>query len=166
MESESLRVCVTGAAGQIGYAFLPMLASGEVFGKKVGIELRLLDIPQAEKALDGVIMELKDCAFPNLKNVQGGSDPEIVFKDCDVVVFIGGFPRKKGMERKELLEINGKIFKGQGAALDKVAKKTVKCVVVANPANTNCLILQTHAPSIPKENFTALTRLDHNRALS
>ena len=143
-----------------------MLANGDVFGPHVKIQLRLLDIPSAEKALQGVNMELQDGAYPLLEDVRCGSDPEEMFKDCNVVVFIGGFPRKKGMERKELLSINGQIFRTQGAALDKVAKKDVRCVVVANPANTNCLILQDSAPSIPKENFTALTRLDHNRAIS
>lgn len=164
--TRTLRICVTGAAGQIGYSFLPMLANGSVFGPHVKVQLRLLDIPAAVKALEGISMELHDGAYPLLEDVAFGSDPEEMFKECDVVVFIGGFPRKQGMERKELLNINGNIFKGQGKALDKVAKKTVKCLVVANPANTNCLILQQHAPSIPKENFTCLTRLDHNRAVS
>jgi len=164
--TKTLRVCVTGAAGQIGYAFLPLISNGSVFGPHVKIQLRLLDIPAAVKALEGLSMELHDGAYPLLEDVAFGSDPEEMFKDCDVVVFIGGFPRKQGMERKELLSINGNIFKTQGKALDKVAKKTVKCLVVANPANTNCLILQQNAPSIPKENFTCLTRLDHNRAVS
>jgi len=163
--TKTLRVAVTGAAGQIGYAFLPLLASGTVFGPSVSLELRLLDIEKAEKTLKAVHMELQDGGYPLLKNVEYGWDPKVIFKDVDVAVFIGGFPRQKGQERKDLLQINGKIFKEQGEALDEVAKKTVKCLVVANPANTNCLILQKHAKSIPKENFTCLTRLDHNRAL-
>ena len=161
---QTLRVTVTGAAGQIAYSFLPMLASGLVFGPNVSIELRLLDIPASEEILKGVEMELYDGAYPLLKSIETGSAPKILFKDADVVVFLGGFPRKQGQERKELLEINGKIFKGQGEALNEVAKKDVKCLVVANPANTNCLILQKYAPEIPKENFTCLTRLDLNRA--
>jgi malate dehydrogenase len=125
-----------------------------------------LDIPQAEKTLKGVVLEIDDGAYPLLNSVQTGSDPKVLFKDLDVGVFIGGFPRKQGMERKELLTINGKIFKGQGEALNEVAKPTCRVLVVANPANTNCTILQNYCPNIPKENFTALTRLDHNRAIS
>jgi malate dehydrogenase len=164
MISKELNVCVTGAAGQIAYSILPLIASGKTFGENVMIDLRLLDIPPAELALTGVVMELEDGAYNNLRCVSYGSDPKICFKEVDVVVFLGGFPRKEGMERKELLAKNCGIFKEQGAALDEVANKHVKCVVVANPANTNCLALSTYAPSIPKKNFSALTRLDHNRA--
>ena len=164
MAQKTLKVCVTGAAGQIAYSFIPQLLTGNVFGADVLIDLRLLDIPQCVEIVNGVILEIEDCAYPNLASITSGSDPKELFKDIDVGVFIGGFPRKDGMERKDLLAINGKIFKEQGAALDQVANKNVKCVVVANPANTNCNTLSTFAPSIPKENFSALTRLDHNRA--
>jgi len=164
--SKTLRVCVTGAAGQIGYAFLPLLCSGSVFGNDVKIQLRLLDVPGAIGTLEGVVLELQDGAYPLVEDIKFGDNPREMFAGCDVVVFIGGFPRKQGMERKDLLKINGGIFSEQGRALDEVAKKTVKAVVVANPANTNCLILQRNAPSIPKENFTCLTRLDQNRAVA
>jgi len=137
-----------------------------VFGPNVSLELRLLDIEPAEKILRAVYLELLDGAYPLVKNIEWGWDPKVIFKDADVAVFIGGFPRQKGQERKDLLERNGRIFKEQGQALDEVAKKTVKCLIVANPANTNASILQRFAPSIPKENFTCLTRLDHNRAMA
>jgi len=168
MESDkkTLKVTVTGAAGLIAYSFLPMLASGQVFGNDIKIDLSLLDIPQAEATLKSVVMELEDGAYPLLKAVSWGTDPKIVFKGANVVVFIGGFPRKDGQERKEMLKINGKIFKEQGVALSEVAEKDVRCLVVANPANTNCLILQQNAKGIPHENFSCLTRLDHNRAVS
>jgi malate dehydrogenase len=166
VEPTSLTVCVTGAAGQIGYAFVPLLLTGQVFGPNTRINLRLLDIPQCEEVLKGVILEIEDGAYPLLNSVSSGSDPKVLFKDIDVGVFIGGFPRKQGMERKELLTMNGNIFKGQGAALSEVAKKDCHCIVVANPANTNCLLLQSNCPNIPKENFSCLTRLDHNRSLS
>lgn len=162
---DTLRICVTGAAGQIAYSFLPMLCSGQVFGSRK-IILRLLDIPTMEEALKGIVLELEDCAFENVLSYETGSDPKILFKDIDVGIFLGGFPRKPGMERKDLLQINGKIFKEQGTALNEVANPNCKVLVVANPANTNCLILLTNAPKIPKENFTCLTRLDHNRALA
>lgn len=164
MAQKTLKVCVTGAAGQIAYSFIPQLLSGQVFGSDVLIDLRLLDIPQCVEIVNGVILEIEDCAYPNLVSVVCGSDPNVLFKDIDVGVFIGGFPRKEGMERKDLLAINGKIFKEQGSALNDVANPNVKCIVVANPANTNANTLSTFAPNIPKENFTALTRLDHNRA--
>lgn len=137
-----------------------------MFGPNVSLELRLLDIEPAEKILRAVYLELLDGAYPLVKNIEWGWDPKVIFKDADVAVFIGGFPRQKGQERKDLLERNGRIFKEQGQALDEVAKKTVKCLIVANPANTNASILQRFAPSIPKENFTCLTRLDHNRAMA
>lgn len=164
--TKTLRVCVTGAAGQIGYSFIPMLCNGSVFGPDVKIQLRLLDIPNAIKVLEGVFLELQDCAYPLVDDIKFGDNPRDMFLGCDLVVFVGGFPRKQGMERKELLKINGSIFNDQGKALNEVAKKTVKCLVVANPANTNCLILQRHAPTIPKENFSCLTRLDQNRAVA
>lgn len=161
-----LNVCVTGAAGQIGYAFIPLLLTGQVFGPNTLINLRLLDIPQAEEILKGVALEIEDGAYSLLNGVTVGSDPKSLFKDIDVGVFIGGFPRKPGMERKDLLQTNGKIFSTQGAALNEVANPNVKCVVVANPANTNCLILQSNSSKINPKNFTCLTRLDHNRALA
>jgi len=166
MSKQPLRVCLTGSAGQIAYSFIGMLGNGLVFGHDQPIILNLLDIPQMEGVLKGVKMEIDDCAFPIIQEVNIGSDCNEMFKDIDIGIFLGGFPRKPGMERKDLIGINVKIFKEQGAALDKHAKKTVKCLVVANPANTNCLTLSKNAPSIPKENFTCLTRLDHNRALS
>jgi malate dehydrogenase len=162
---EVINVCVTGAAGQIGYALIPMICSGQVFGHQK-INLKLLDIPQAEKTLKGIELEIQDGAYKNIVSLETGSDPKALFKDLDFGIFVGGFPRKQGMERKELLQINGKIFKEQGAALEAVANPNCKIVVVANPANTNCLILAKNAPKIPKENFTCLTRLDHNRAVS
>lgn len=161
-----MKVCITGAAGQIGYAFIPLLLTGQVFGPDVRIDLRLLDIPPMEQVLKGVIMEIEDGAYPLLEKVSSGSDPKQMFKDIDVGVFFGGFPRKPGMERKDLLKINGKIFKEQGEALAEVANPNVKCVVIANPANTNCLLLSSYAGKIDKRNFSCLTRLDHNRALT
>lgn len=129
------------------------------------IELRLLDVEMCKDPLRGLVMELEDCAYPFVASVQSGFDPMVLFKDMDVGIFVGGFPRKQGMERKELISKNCNIFKVQGAALDKVAKKTCKILVVANPANTNCLMLSKYAPSIPKKNFSCLTRLDHNRSI-
>lgn len=164
--TDILNVCVTGAAGMISYSFVPLLANGDVFGANKKINLSLLDIAPMRHSLEAVVMELEDSSFDLLENVSISTDPEEAFKDCDVVVFIGGMPRKAGMERKDLLSINGKIFAEQGQALNKSAKKSVKCLVVANPANTNCLILHSNAPTIPKENFSCLTRLDHNRAKS
>jgi len=164
--AKTLKVCVTGAAGQIGYAFIPLLLTGQVFGPDVHIDLRLLDIPAMEDVLKGVIMEIEDGAYPLLEKVSSGSDPKVLFKDIDVGVFFGGFPRKPGMERKDLLKTNGKIFKEQGEALNSVANPNVKCVVIANPANTNCLLLSTYASKINKKNFTSLSRLDHNRVLT
>lgn len=160
------RVCVTGAAGQIAYAFLPLLCRGLVLGSDQPIDLRLLDIPEAVPALHGVVMELKDCAFRLLQATTVTADPKIAFKDADLIVFFGGFPRKAGMERKELISKNTNIFKVQGEALNEVGKSTTRCLVVANPANTNCLALSIYASKIPKENFTCLTRLDQNRAYS
>jgi malate dehydrogenase len=161
-----VKVCVTGAAGQIGYSILPMIASGYMLGPNTHIILNLLDIPQCEDSLRGVVMELQDCAYHLLDSVAYGSDPRAMLQDVDIAIFVGGFPRKAGMERKELLQRNMNIFKEQGQALNEVGKPTVKCLVVANPANTNCLVLATNAPNIPRKNFSCLTRLDHNRALS
>ena len=159
--SESIKVAVSGAAGQIGYQLIPLICSGQMFpGRKV--DLRLLDLHV--DYLKGTTMEIDDCFYPNLEKYSCHSNPEEAFNDIDVAVLLGGMPRKDGMERKELLQINVGIFKVQGAALDKVAKKTCKVLVVANPANTNCLALWKNCPSIPRENFTALTRLDQNRA--
>jgi malate dehydrogenase len=166
MSKPAKRVLVTGAAGQIGYALLPRIASGEMLGSDQPVILHMLEIPQAKQALDGIVMELEDCAYPLLAGVLPSVDPVEAFTDVDVVLFVGAFPRKDGMERKDLIAKNAQIFSEQGKVLDKVAKKDVKVVVVGNPANTNCLIVMKHAPSIPKENFTALTRLDHNRAKS
>lgn len=161
---EPIRVCVTGAAGQIAYSLLYSVAKGDVFGSDQPIILSLLDIPAMMTVLDGVCMELMDCAFSTLKEVIPTSDEKVAFKDCDAAFLVGAMPRRDGMERKDLLAANIKIFKSQGANLDAVAKKTVKVVIVGNPANTNALICAKYAPSIPKENFSCLTRLDQNRA--
>jgi len=161
-----LRVLVTGAAGQIAYSLLPLLASGQVFGADQPIILQLLDIPPAETALHGVVMEIEDGAYPLVKEIIHGSDAEKIFKDTQVAIFLGGFPRKEGMERKELISKNIAIFKQQGEILNSHAHPNCKVLVVANPANTNCLALSKYAPNIPKKNFSALTRLDMNRALS
>ncbi|XP_060551915.1 malate dehydrogenase, cytoplasmic-like [Ruditapes philippinarum] len=161
---EAIRVVVTGAAGQIAYSLLYSVAKGDVFGKDQPIVLVLLDITPMMGVLGGVVMELKDCAFPVVTEIVATDDYDTAFKDADACMLVGAMPRKEGMERKDLLAANVKIFKGQGESLNKVAKKTVKVVVVGNPANTNALICSKHAPSIPKENFSALTRLDQNRA--
>lgn len=162
--AEPIRVVVTGAAGQIAYSLLYQIAKGDVFGHDQPLVLNLLDIPPMMGVLDGVVMELADCALPLLKEVVPTADPNEAFKDVSAAFLVGSMPRKQGMERKELLSANVKIFKVQGEALDKYAKKDVKVLVVGNPANTNALICSTYAPSIPKENFTAMTRLDQNRA--
>lgn len=162
--SDPIRVLVTGAAGQIAYSLLCKIANGEVFGENQPVILHMLDIPVAETALNGVVLELQDCAFPLLAGTVATVDIKTAFTDIDVALLVGAMPRRQGMERKDLLAANAKIFKQQGAALDEFAKKTVKVLVVGNPANTNSLIAAQCAPSIPKENFTALTRLDHNRA--
>ena len=155
---------VTGAAGQIGYSLLPMLASGSVFGS-AKIELRLLEIPQAVPALEGVKMELLDCAFPTLANVVCTGDPLVAFQDADVAILVGGFPRKPGMLRKDLIQANTKIFLSMGQAINAVASAHIKVLCVANPANTNCLVtLKQCAVRIPTKNFCAMTRLDYNRA--
>lgn len=162
--ADAIRVCVTGAAGQIGYALLYSIANGDVFGPDQAIELVLLDITPMMTSLNGVVMELQDCALTLLKDVVASDNADEAFKNVDVVIMVGAMPRREGMERKDLLKANARIFEGQGRALDKYAKKTVKVLVVGNPANTNCLLTAKMAPSIPKENFTCLTRLDQNRA--
>ncbi|XP_048525845.1 malate dehydrogenase, cytoplasmic isoform X1 [Dendroctonus ponderosae] len=162
--AEPLRVVVTGAAGQIAYSLLYIVAKGDVFGPNQPIILHLLDIPPMMGVLEGVVMELADCALPLLHGVVPTDDPAVAFKDVTAAFLVGAMPRKQGMERKDLLSANVKIFKVQGEALDKYAKKDVKVLVVGNPANTNALICSRYAPSIPKENFTAMTRLDQNRA--
>merc|ERR1712121_358702 len=162
-KSDPLKVVVTGAAGQIGYSILYMIASGAVFGQRKVI-LHLLDITPCMGTVGGVVMELHDCAFPTLAGVVPTDDPAVAFNDVDAAFLIGAFPRKQGMERKDLLAANIKIFKAQGQAMNKYAKKSVKVLVVGNPANTNALICANFAPSIPRENFSAMTRLDQNRA--
>jgi malate dehydrogenase len=163
-----VRVAVTGAAGQIGYSLLFRIASGEMLGKDQPVVLQLLEIPdeKAQAALKGVMMELDDCAFPLLAGMVAASDPKVAFKDADVALLVGARPRSKGMERKDLLEANGAIFTVQGRALNDVAKRGVKVLVVGNPANTNAYIAMKSAPDLPRESFTAMLRLDHNRALS
>ncbi|CAG0903639.1 unnamed protein product [Cyprideis torosa] len=162
--SEPIRVVVTGAAGQIAYSLLYMISSGQVFGEDQALILHLLDIPPMMGVLEGVVMELHDCAFKLLKGIVATADADAAFKDIDAAFLVGAMPRKEGMERKDLLAANVKIFKVQGKALDTEAKKSVKVLVVGNPANTNALICSHYAPSIPKENFSAMTRLDQNRA--
>lgn len=162
--SDPIHVAVTGAAGQIAYSLLYMIARGEVFGKTQKVVLRLLDIPPMAGVLEGVVMELQDCALPLLVEVVPTTDPKVAFENVSAAFLVGAMPRKEGMERKDLLAANVKIFKAQGQALDKYAKKDVLVLVVGNPANTNALVCSHYAPSIPKENFTAMTRLDQNRA--
>jgi malate dehydrogenase len=168
MSKKPVRVAVTGAAGQIGYALLFRIASGEMLGKDQPVILQLLEIPdeKAQKALKGVIMELEDCAFPLLAGVIPTGDPLVAFKDADYALLVGARPRGPGMERADLLAANAQIFTAQGKALDKVASRNVKVLVVGNPANTNAYIAMKSAPSLPRKNFTAMLRLDHNRALS
>ncbi|KAL5282006.1 MDH1.2 family protein [Megaselia abdita] len=162
--SEPIKVVVTGAAGQIAYSLLYMIARGEVFGKDQSLILHLLDIPPMVGVLDGVCMELADSALPLLHKVFPTTDPAVAFNDVSAAFLVGAMPRREGMERKDLLSANVKIFKAQGAAINQYAKKDVKVLVVGNPANTNALICSHYAPTIPKENFTAMTRLDQNRA--
>ena len=161
-----VRVAVTGAAGQIGYALLFRIASGEMLGKDQPVILQLLDLPQAQKAVQGVMMELQDCAFPLLDSMIATDNPEIAFKDADIAILVGARPRGPGMERADLLQANAQIFTVQGAALNKVASRNVKVLVVGNPANTNAYIAMKSAPDLPAKNFTAMLRLDHNRAAS
>jgi malate dehydrogenase len=168
MPKAPVRVAVTGAAGQIGYSLLFRIASGEMLGKDQPVILQMLEIPdeKAQKALKGVMMELDDCAFPLLAGMVPASDPMAAFKDAHVALLVGARPRGPGMERKDLLEANGKIFGPQGQALDRVADRNVKVLVVGNPANTNCLIAMKNAPSLKPTQFTGMMRLDHNRATS
>jgi malate dehydrogenase len=161
-----VKVAVTGAAGQIGYSLLFRIASGSLLGPDTPVELRLLEITPALKALEGVVMELDDCAFPLLAGVETGDDPNVVFDGVNVALLVGARPRTKGMERGDLLEANGGIFKPQGQALNEHAADDIRVTITGNPANTNALIAMTNAPDIPRERFTALTRLDHNRALA
>lgn len=168
MSKKPVRVAVTGAAGQIGYALLFRIASGEMLGKDQPVILQLLEIPdeKAQKALKGVMMELEDCAFPLLAGMEAHGSPDTAFKDTDYALLVGARPRGPGMERADLLAANAQIFTAQGKALDKVASRHVKVLVVGNPANTNAWIAMKSAPSLPREHFTAMLRLDHNRALS
>jgi malate dehydrogenase len=168
MAKAPMRVAVTGAAGQIGYSLLFRIANGDLLGKDQPVILQLLEIPdeKAQKALAGVMMELEDCAFPLLAGMTAHSDPMTAFKDIDIALLVGARPRGPGMERKDLLSANAQIFTAQGKALNAVAKKTVRVLVVGNPANTNAYIAMKSAPDIPAKNFTAMLRLDHNRALS
>ena len=163
-----MRVAVTGAAGQIGYSLLIRIASGEMLGRDQPVILQLLEIPdeKAQKALKGVMMELDDCAFPLLQSMAGTADARAAFKDVDVALLVGARPRGPGMERKDLLEANGAIFVPQGKALNEVASRDVKVLVVGNPANTNSLIAMKNAPDLAPQQFTAMMRLDHNRALT
>jgi malate dehydrogenase len=161
-----VKVAVTGAAGQIGYSLLFRIASGALLGPDTPVQLRLLEITPALKALEGVVMELDDCAFPTLAGVETGDDPNVVFDGANVALLVGARPRTKGMERGDLLEANGGIFKPQGQALNEHAADDIRVTVTGNPANTNALIAMSNAPDIPRERFSALTRLDHNRALA
>lgn len=164
--SEPLQVLITGAAGQIAYSLIYSVAKGDVFGPSQPVVLKLLDIEAMMGVLKGVVMEMTDCALPHLKEVTATADIVTAFKDIDVAILVGAMPRREGMERKDLLKANVKIFKQQGEALDKYAKKNCKVIVVGNPANTNSFICKKYAPSIPPQNFTALTRLDQNRAMA
>jgi len=168
LSKSPMRVAVTGAAGQIGYSLLFRIANGDLLGKDQPVILQLLEIPdeKAQKALKGVMMELDDCAFPLLAGMTAHSDPMTAFKDIDIGLLVGARPRGPGMERKDLLSANAQIFTAQGRALNAAAKRTVKVLVVGNPANTNAYIAMKSAPDLPKKNFTAMLRLDHNRALS
>ncbi|MEV0202202.1 malate dehydrogenase [Nonomuraea sp. NPDC050691] len=161
-----VKVTVTGAAGQIGYALLFRIASGHLLGADVPVKLSLLEVPQAVKAAEGTAMELDDCAFPLLSGIEITDDPNVAFDGANVALLVGAMPRKAGMERGDLLGANGGIFGPQGKAINDHAADDIKVLVVGNPANTNALIAQQHAPDVPAERFTAMTRLDHNRALS
>jgi len=168
MSKAPVRVTVSGAAGQIGYALLFRIASGQMLGADQPVILQLLEIPdeKAQKALKGVMMELEDCAFPLLADMSAHSDPMTAFKDVDYALLVGARPRGPGMERRDLLSANAQIFTAQGKALNAVAKRTIKTLVVGNPANTNAYIAMKSAPDLPAKNFTSMMRLDHNRALS
>lgn len=166
MSKKPMRVAVTGAAGQIGYSLLFRIAAGEMLGKDQPVILELIDIPPAMKAVSGVMMELEDCAFPLLAGMEATDDPVVGFRDADVALLVGARPRGKGMLRKDLLEVNGAIFTVQGKALSDVARRSVKVLVVGNPANTNCYIAMRNAPDLDPSCFTAMVRLDQNRAIS
>lgn len=161
-----IRVAITGAAGQIGYNMLFRIASGEMLGREQPIILQLLDIPPAQQVLRGVAMELEDCVFPMLQQVITTDDPRVAFRDAEVAMLVGARPRGKGMERKDLLQANGAIFSEQGRILNEVAARNVKVLVVGNPANTNALICMRNAPDLDPRNFSAMMRLDHNRAIA
>lgn len=158
------RIAVTGAAGQIAYQLLFRIASGELFGSDQPVSLHLLDIEPCFESMRGVVMELEDCSYPLLKNIEIGIDPFAIFSDIDIAILIGSAPRMPGMERKDLIHKNAEIFVQQGMALNEVAKREVKVFVIGNPCNTNCLITMNHAPNIPRKQFYAMTRLDLNRA--
>jgi len=166
MKKAPVRVTITGAAGQIGYATLFRVANGAMLGYDQPIILQLLDLPQAQGALQGVKMELEDCAFPLLEQIITTDDPKVAFKDSDFALMIGARPRSKGMERKDLIEANGAIFSVQGKIINEYASRNIKVLMVGNPANTNALITMKNAPDIDPRNFTAMTRLDHNRAIA
>ena len=166
MSDTPVRVAVTGAAGQIGYAILFRIASGQLLGPDTPVHLSLLEIPAAVKAAEGIAMELDDCAFPLLRGIDIADDPVKAFDGVNIALLVGARPRTKGMERGDLLEANGGIFKPQGRALNERAASDIKVLVVGNPANTNCLIAKSNAPDIPPERFTAMMRLDHNRAVA
>ena len=161
-----VRVTITGAAGQISYSLIFRIAHGDMLGPDQPIVLQLLEIPPAMNALNGVIMELEDCAFPLLAGVSASDDPNVAFKECDYALLVGARPRGPGMERSDLLKVNAQIFSAQGKALDQFANRSVKVLVVGNPANTNALIALKNAPSLDPKNFSAMMRLDHNRSLS
>jgi len=165
-EIKPIRVTVTGAAGQIGWVLCFMIAQGRMFGPYQKVILQLLELPAAEQVLQGLVMELKDCAFPLVADIKSSTKIEEAFDQSDVAILVGAKPRGPGMERKDLLNENAKIFKAQGEAIERFSKKTIKVLVVGNPANTNALIASHYAPSVPKKNFSALTRLDVNRAIS
>ena len=164
--TQPVKVAVTGAAGQIGYAILFRIASGQLLGPDTPVRLSLLEIPQAVKAAEGTAMELDDCAFPLLAGIDIADDPSAAFDGVNIALLVGARPRTKGMERGDLLEANGGIFKPQGKALNAHAASDLKVLVVGNPANTNALIAMSNAPDLPRERFTAMTRLDHNRAIA
>ena len=166
MNQNPIRIAVTGAAGQIGYSLVFRIASGQLCGSNQPVILQLLEIPPAMGALEGVGMELDDCAFPLLKEIELSDQAEQAFNEANIALLVGSRPRSKGMERKDLLEANGEIFTGQGEALNKKAADDIRVLVVGNPANTNCLIAMNNAPDIPSQRFTAMTRLDHNRAIT
>lgn len=166
MSTTPMKIAVTGAAGQIGYSLLFRIASGAIFGPDTPVQLRLLEITPALKALEGVVMELDDCAFPLLSGVETGDDPNVIFDGANLALLVGARPRTKGMERGDLLEANGAIFTVQGKAINEHAADDIKVLVTGNPANTNALIAMSNAPDVPTERFAALTRLDHNRAVA